>query len=97
MSEQDQGRLTEFEAAQIVTPILKMLAACHEKNICFGDVKPANFMLKKCYPCQRHLADSSAPRSDLIVKAIDFGCSQKVIDQLGNCLRDGRRSPTTRN
>lgn len=77
----DNGQLTENEAAQIITPILKMLAACHEKNICFGDVKPANFMLKKPYPCKRHIADPSAPRGDIIVKGIDFGCSQKISEE----------------
>eukprot|EP00210_Caulerpa_lentillifera_P005335 g5098.t1 len=70
--------LTESEAAQIVIPILKMLAECHEHHVCFGDVKPANFMLKYPYPCKRHLADSSAPRGDIIIKTVDFGCSQKL-------------------
>lgn len=78
---QKRRNLTEYEASQIITPILKMLAACHEKNICFGDVKPANFMLKKPYPCKRHLADPSAPTGDMIVKGIDFGCSQKISEE----------------
>lgn len=72
--------MTESEAAQILIPILKMLKDCHERQLCFGDVKPANFMLKYPYPCKRHLTDPSAPRGDLVIKAVDFGCSQKLTE-----------------
>eukprot|EP00210_Caulerpa_lentillifera_P007956 g7595.t1 len=70
--------LAESEAAQIVIPILKMLSECHEHNICFGDVKPANFMLKHPYSITHSLTDSSSPQHNLIVKTVDFGCSQKL-------------------
>lgn len=72
--------LSESEAAQIVVPILKMLLECHKRGVCFGDVKPANFMLKYPYPCKRHLTDPSAPRGDLIIKTVDFGCSQTITE-----------------
>lgn len=70
--------MSESEASQVMAAILRMLEQCHEKGICFGDVKPANFMLKASYPCKRHLVDSEAPKGNLVLKAIDFGCSQIV-------------------
>ncbi|GMH45270.1 hypothetical protein BSKO_13227 [Bryopsis sp. KO-2023] len=46
--------------------VFAFLEACHARGICYGDVKPANFMLTE----------------DFDVKAIDFGCSQKVVPGL---------------
>lgn len=81
----ERKTLDEREAAQAISGVLFMLAAAHDRNICFGDVKPANFLLEAQYPCRRHLVDSSAPKGDLVVKGVDFGCSQKLNgeDRLG--------------
>lgn len=76
----ERKTLDEREAAQAIAGVLFMLAAAHDRNICFGDVKPANFLLETQYPCRRHLVDPSAPKGDLVVKGVDFGCSQKVND-----------------
>lgn len=78
LSLQEYGKMSECEASQAIAAVLRMLSESHEKGICFGDVKPANFMLKASYPCKRHLVDSEAPKGILMLKAIDFGCSQIV-------------------
>lgn len=58
-----------------------MLASSHDRNICYGDVKPANYLLESHYPCRRHLVDPTAPKGDLLVKGVDFGCSQKLNEE----------------
>lgn len=56
--------------------VMSALAAAHEAGICYGDVKPANFMLSNAYPAIAHLLDPSKPKGELAVKAVDFGCAQ---------------------
>lgn len=73
-----QNTLDEREAAQAISGVLYMLAAAHDRNICYGDVKPANFLIETAYPCRRHQVDPTAPKGNLVVKGVDFGCSQKV-------------------
>lgn len=60
--------------------VLAALATCHAADICYGDVKPANFMLGAMYPSVAHLLDPSKPKGDMALKAIDFGCSQYCPD-----------------
>lgn len=45
-----------------------------------ADVKPANVMLASLYPSVLHLADPSAPKGDLDIKMIDFGCARPYGD-----------------
>jgi len=73
----EQNTLDEREAAQAISGVLSLLAAAHDRNICYGDVKPANFLVETPYPCRRHRVDPTAPKGDLVVKGVDFGCSQK--------------------
>eukprot|EP00191_Tetraselmis_sp_GSL018_P019066 CAMPEP_0177589752 /NCGR_PEP_ID=MMETSP0419_2-20121207/6999_1 /TAXON_ID=582737 /ORGANISM="Tetraselmis sp., Strain GSL018" /LENGTH=166 /DNA_ID=CAMNT_0019080183 /DNA_START=1278 /DNA_END=1775 /DNA_ORIENTATION=+ len=75
----DRGRLTEAEAACCMKPIFEFLKACHKESICFGDVKPSNFMLLN--------ADGSD--STMNMKAIDFGCSQRILDGVPLQIRMG--------
>lgn len=66
--------------------MLEFLADCHERSICYGDVKPNNFVLRSLYPCIAHLMDPRKPRGNLEVVAVDFGCCQEVDRE--NCLPD---------
>ncbi|KAI8474174.1 MAG: kinase-like domain-containing protein [Monoraphidium minutum] len=70
------GRLSEAEAAAVLAGVLDALVACHAEGICYGDVKPANFMLASAYPSPEHLADPSRPKGDLQVRIVDFGCAR---------------------
>lgn len=65
--------------------MLEFLADCHERSICYGDVKPNNFVLRSLYPCIAHLMDPSKPKGQLEVVAVDFGCCQEVGE---SCLPD---------
>jgi len=56
------GRVAEADIIHSCRGILNFLAACHERGILYGDVKPANF-----------IRDTGL----LGVRAIDFGCSQR--------------------
>jgi len=64
----DRRVVPEAVLARCVSQVLEFLQACHEQNVCFGDVKPSNFML----------AEPVEEGRPLLVKAIDFGCSQRV-------------------
>lgn len=81
-----EGQLSEQEAASIIKCVLEFLADCHERSICYGDVKPNNFVLRSLYPCIAHLMDPRKPRGNLEVVAVDFGCCQEVDRE--NCLPD---------
>jgi calcium-dependent protein kinase len=74
------GTLSEAEAAVALHGVLSALAACHAQGICFGDVKPANFMLQHMYPSIFHLMDPTKPKGRLEVRATDFGCAQYCPD-----------------
>lgn len=86
-----RGVLTEKEACEVIFTALHFINHCHQKGFVFSDVKPANFMLKfkphedmeedmdgdwdmSCYET------SSSSYSPLVVKGIDFGCSQRTGD-----------------
>lgn len=71
-----QSILSEEEAKVAMRGVLSALAACHEKEICYGDVKPSNFMLANMYPCIAHILDPSKPKGDMQLRLIDFGCAQ---------------------
>lgn len=66
--------MTEPEAAHAAHDILRVLAECHAQGICYADVKPANFLLKRAYS-RRH--PGSPP---LELRVVDFGCSQRLQD-----------------
>lgn len=66
------GRLTEAQTAHIMYQVFCFLATTHAQGVCYGDLKPANFMLTapvgSGQPC--------------VAKAVDFGCCQKVVPGL---------------
>lgn len=66
-SKRRRAEEVEAEVAQVISQVLRFLEHCHEKGICYGDIKPANFMLQE------------GREQGFAVKAIDFGCSQKVV------------------
>lgn len=82
-----EGQLSEFEAATIIRCVLEFLADCHARSICYGDVKPNNFVLRSLYPCIAHLMDPRKPKGQLEVVAVDFGCCQEVGEA---CLPDAK-------
>lgn len=82
--------LTENEAAEVMAGVLNFLSECHKQSIFYGDVKPANFMLSRPYPSTQHVLDATQPEGPLVVKAVDFGCSEAYVD----CLRLRKRSGT---
>lgn len=63
---QSEGRFNEDLAGQVIFDVLSFLNSMHKDEICYGDVKPQNFMLTG------NLGKSK-------IKAVDFGCCQKVI------------------
>lgn len=71
--------MTEAEAAHAAHDILHVLAECHRQGICYADVKPANFLLRRPYS---RLAQSSGDASTsgrlLEIRVADFGCSQRL-------------------
>jgi calcium-dependent protein kinase len=81
-----QGILSEHEAAQAALGILTTLEQCHHLGICYGDVKPANFLVRDMYPSMAHIIDPSKPKGSLNLKTADFGCSQQCDDEDTPCL-----------
>lgn len=89
-----RGRLSEREASDVMFTVFHFIAHCHRSHFAFCDVKPANFMLKFAVPEteereERREGDGQAkgigakeqrrtPPLPLVVKGIDFGCSQRV-------------------
>jgi len=57
-----EGRLSEYEVATIMKCVLEFLVDCHQRHICYGDIKPNNFVLRSLYPSIRHLLDPSKPK-----------------------------------
>ncbi|KAI8472966.1 MAG: kinase-like domain-containing protein [Monoraphidium minutum] len=72
------GRLEEREAAAVMLSVLRFLAHAHRSGVCYGDVKPNNFVLRRLYPCIDHMVDPAAPKGPLDVCAVDFGCVQRA-------------------
>jgi calcium-dependent protein kinase len=71
-----QGTLSEADAAAAMRGVLTALAACHAADVCYGDVKPANFMLASMWPSILHVLDPSKPKGEMVLQAVDFGCAQ---------------------
>jgi len=78
------GGLSEHQAAEIMLAVLDVIAICHANDYVFGDIKPANFLLKqplqrcpKLGPCAGKCASClNVPRID--VRATDFGFSRRA-------------------
>lgn len=72
------GRFEELEAGELMRAVIGFLAHSHKRGVCYGDVKPANFMLgSSCHKC---LEPCTAGRlKGLTVKAVDFGCCQRTV------------------
>eukprot|EP00878_Enallax_costatus_P015706 GHUV01016456.1.p1 GENE.GHUV01016456.1~~GHUV01016456.1.p1 ORF type:complete len:206 (+),score=48.58 GHUV01016456.1:988-1605(+) len=86
-----EGHVSQQEAATIIRCVLEFLADCHANSICYGDVKPNNFVLRSLYPSIAHLLDPSRPKGLLEVVAVDFGCCQVMDDA---CLPDSKVTGT---
>lgn len=56
--------------------VLRFLAHMHSGHVCYGDVKPNNFVLRRLYPSIDHMLDPSAPKGPINMCAVDFGCCQ---------------------
>lgn len=69
LMEEHNGPLSEVEAAFIMRGVLDMLVEAHQQGICYGDVKPANFLVT---------SDSEGCGGSVSVRAVDFGCSRQV-------------------
>eukprot|EP00210_Caulerpa_lentillifera_P006286 g6005.t1 len=69
------GSLPEQLAAQFMFHVVSFLLHIHSQGLCYGDIKPANFMLS---------APVGGPFTGIssILKAVDFGCCQKVVPGL---------------
>jgi serine/threonine protein kinase len=72
----EKGAYSEADAARLVREVASALAFLHGIGIVHGDMKPENLML------------SSSNSSDAVIKIVDFGCAQVVIE-------DGRLSVNT--
>lgn len=68
----DHGALSEHETALVMRECLKVLAACHSRSILHGDIKGQNFLLSGT-----GAVAEQAGSSDLWLRAIDLGCSQR--------------------
>eukprot|EP00210_Caulerpa_lentillifera_P007493 g7159.t1 len=68
------GTLTEQQSAQFMFHVVSFLLHIHSQGVCYGDIKPANFMLTTPV--------NVLPGVQPIVKAVDFGCCQKVVPGL---------------
>lgn len=68
----ERGYLTETEAARVMHAALRVLEECHRNGICYGDVKPANFLLKWPFP------SISDPQALPDIRVADFGCAQEI-------------------
>ena len=68
-----RGALPEAEAAEVMHSVLQFLADCEQHGVMYGDVKPANFLLKFDVSAARPAGLAKPP---LVVKGVDFGCSQ---------------------
>lgn len=67
-----RGFLSEIEAAHVMQTVLSLAAFCHERDICYCDIKPANFILPSSIPSLSCLKGSS------FVKVVDFGSCEHV-------------------
>lgn len=88
-----RGPLLEAEAALALADVLYFLSVCHRNQICYADVKPANFMFAQPYEGLEMYRPPIVPQINGVVnpmraysgnalglglKAIDMGCSKVV-------------------
>jgi len=73
------GVLKESQAAELMFQVFSFLVHTHARGVCYGDIKPANFMLTSP-------VGSGTPS---MAKAVDFGCCQKVIPGLRFRVKTG--------
>ena len=73
------GALSEAQTAQFMYQVFTFLTHTHARGVCYGDIKPANFMLTSP-------VESGTP---CIAKAVDFGCCQKVVPGLRFRVKTG--------
>lgn len=71
---EENGPLTERQAALAMHECLKVVAACHALGVVHGDVKPANFLLRQRVRDPLRFVEAGQVQDWL--KAADFGCSQ---------------------
>jgi serine/threonine protein kinase len=64
----EKGAYSEADAARLVREVASALAFLHGIGIVHGDMKPENLML------------SSSNSSDAVIKIVDFGCAQVMIE-----------------
>lgn len=83
------GTVPEMVIAYVAFEILMILKLCQESGIVHGDVKTANFMLRSnddINPFWSHDVTGLRPGW---LKAIDFGCSQYLLEDSRLCGRVG--------
>ena len=68
----ERGHLNETETAHVIHAALRVLEGCHKQGICYGDVKPANFLLKWPFPS---IVD---PQALPDIRVADFGSAQFI-------------------
>eukprot|EP00210_Caulerpa_lentillifera_P004328 g4130.t1 len=86
-----RGFLSEIETVYIMTTVLSLLLYCHNRNICYLDIKPANFILPGSSQAPDLFSNSSlAAVSKDYVKVIDFGSCEYLPK---NGLRGIRGTP----
>lgn len=73
------GAMSEKQTAHFMYQVFSFLAHTHSRGVCYGDIKPANFMLTS------PVGSGSAS----VAKAVDFGCCQKVIPGLRFRVKTG--------
>jgi len=88
------GRLPEAEAAEVMYAVFKFLEACHGARVVFGDVKPANFLLKFSLQAPAGEGRGRSARAPLVIKGSDFGCSQLLDPEDGAVPLLRRRTGT---
>lgn len=72
---EERGPLDEKALQLVANEMLTFLKACHDKNVVYADVKPANFCLMDVNPFQRNSHHSSSLPPNFL-KAIDMGSSK---------------------
>lgn len=78
LSDRPEGPMTSRDAARLMLPILRGIAAAHAGDVLHRDIKPANIFL-----CQ----DSTGRAST--VKIVDFGISKLLAPDATNITRAG--------